>query len=131
MILDIWNSFRSLPIWVQIWVGIILVPVNMLALAFLSAPGGILIASLAVGGMAPNALLMLWERGLSKAMAFPHLVIWTPLLFVVGLMLIGAELTPGYRWFLMVLFATDAVSLAFDYPDALRWVRGERKVARP
>ena len=59
MILDIWQSFRRLPLWVQGWVALILVPVNLAALLFLSAPQGTLVALLAVGGMAPNLLIMM------------------------------------------------------------------------
>ena len=39
MIGDIWNDFRTLPLWVQIWVTVVLVPVNFVPLAFLDQPG--------------------------------------------------------------------------------------------
>ena len=29
---DVWISFRSLPVWVQFWVALILMPVNMASL---------------------------------------------------------------------------------------------------
>ncbi|WP_228408756.1 hypothetical protein [Profundibacter amoris] len=66
----------------QIWVALILVPVNMASLLFLNEPKGMLIAALAVGGMMPNIAIMLAERGLSKMMALPHLLIWIPLLLI-------------------------------------------------
>lgn len=127
IITDIWRSFRALPTWVQIWVALILVPVNMAAILFVFAPSGMLIAALAIGGMAPNLFLLIHERGFSKAMALPHLLIWTPLVIVV-MMALGNH-TGGYLTFLWVLLAVDLISLGFDFPDAWRWWKGERAVA--
>ena len=79
LIRDIWRSFRALPLWVQIWVGVILVPVNMASLWFANETMGALIAVLAVSGMVPNLLIIFFDRGFSKAMALPHLAIWIPL----------------------------------------------------
>lgn len=121
MIADIWASFRRMPLWVQIWVALILVPVNVAALALLGAPNGLWIAVLAVGGMLPNLGIMIRERGFSKAMALPHVLIWTPL---VVLLLITPK-TP----LIGLILAVDLVSLGFDYPDTIKWLRGDRGVA--
>lgn len=122
LIADVWASFRRLPGWVQIWVALILVPVNMASLWFTGGPGGIWVAGLAVGALAVNSAVLVVERGLSKAMALPHLLIWTPL--VLWLALMGDK--SAYLW---LLLAVDGLSLAFDYPDALKWLRGDRAVA--
>lgn len=76
MVRDIWNSFRRLPGWVQVWVGLILVPVNCLPLLFLDAHLGVWVAAFSIGGMLPNLPIMVRDRGLSKRMALPHVVIW-------------------------------------------------------
>ena len=126
LIKDIWRSFRALPLWVQIWVALILVPVNMAAIFFVAEPDGILIAALAIGGMMPNLFIMIKERGLSKAMALPHLLIWTPLVLI----LLTTEHVPGtYHDYLLLLLAVDLLSLAFDYPDAWKWWKGDRAIA--
>lgn len=62
--LDIWQSYRSLPLWVQIWVFGILVPVNSAAIFFVFQPSGLWVALLAIGAMLPNIPIMLYERGL-------------------------------------------------------------------
>ncbi|MBT3140889.1 hypothetical protein DS909_16510 [Phaeobacter gallaeciensis] len=130
MILNIWNSFRRLPVWVQIWVGQILMPVNLLPLAFLSEPRAGLIASLAVGGMVLNLPILLREQGLSKAMAIPHLLLWIPLVVVLFRQLRdGGDMGPTYITVLAVLLVVDAISLAFDFVDALKWWRGDRAIA--
>ena len=127
---DIWGSFRRLPLWVQVWVALILVPVNMLSLLFFAYPGAVWVAVLAVGGMLPNIAIMVAERGLSKAMALPHLLIWTPLIgLVLWLQYTFPGFPPLFKNYLWLLLAVDLISLGFDYPDALKWKRGDRAVA--
>ena len=134
MILDIWSSFRRLPLWVQLWMALILVPINLAALAFWNAPYGVWVAVLAVGGMLPNLVIMAAERGMSSLMAWPHVFIWTPLCLLVAWMLYqyfaGAlALSTSYAAFLVALLVIDVISLAFDFPDALKWLRGDRAIA--
>ena len=130
MISEIWSSFRRLPGWVQIWAVLILIPVNMAAVLFLGQPYATLIAGLAIGGMLPNLAIMGAERGLSKAMALPHLLFWIPLVVVIVSLLWGkTELGPDYRSFLWALLAINLVSLAFDIPDAWKWWCGDRGIA--
>ncbi len=130
MIADIWGSFRRMPLWVQVWVAVILVPVNLAPLFFLSAPYAIWVAVLSVGGMTPNLPIMLAERGLSKRMALPHVLIWPPLAVLLGWLLNGpAGESGGYTTMLMVVLVVDLISLGFDIPDALKWLQGDRKIA--
>jgi len=127
---DAWASFRRLPVRVQLWVAVVLVPVNAAALAFWWAPGGAMIATLAIGGMLPNIAIMLAERGVSRLMALPHLLIWTPLVIVVAGFLADLALVGGaWRAYLSLLLAVDLVSLPLDARDLRAWVRGDRAVA--
>lgn len=126
VLLDIWGSFRSLPLWVQVWVGLILVPVNMATIVLITEPGSYLIPILAIGGMMPNAILMFVERGFSKAMALSHVVLWIPLLVVLGLDISAGSVFANY---LMVLFVVDFISICFDVKDSKDWFKGDRGVA--
>lgn len=128
LFLDIWRSWRRMPLWVQVWVAGLLVPVNLASLAFLAQPQGWLIALLAVGGMAPNVVIMTRERGLSKAMALPHVAIWTPLVVTI-LWLQSTGPASGFAVFLWLLLAVDLISLGFDCVDSWKWFRGERAIA--
>ncbi len=122
MIADIWTSFRSLPLWVQIWMPFILIPVNLAPLAFLDQPNAGLIALLSVGGMALNVPIMLAARGMSKAMAVPHVFLWSPMIVVAAFTHNSAEvLSPNYATFLIVLLIVDVISLAFDFNDTRHW----------
>lgn len=134
LIHDIWNSFRRMPTWVQIWVGIILVPVNLAALVFWSQPYGEWIAILAVGGMLPNIAIMAIDRGFGKAMALSHVVLWTPLCWLIVYLFyldVTATLSfpTAYLIFLTALLLIDVVSLVFDIPDSIKWLCGDRQPA--
>ena len=129
LISDCYRSFRAMPAPVQFWVAAVLVPVNMASLLFLAEPMGPVIAFLATVAILANLLVMLADRGFSRKMALPHLLPWS--ILVVLLIFArpqGSALHDAYLWALM---ATDAVSLAFDFPDALRWWRGDRAVMHP
>lgn len=134
MLFDIWKSFRRMPLWVQIWMTGILMPINFISLAFVSEPLGLWVAILAVGGMMPNAVIMAVERGLSSAMAIPHLFMWTPLCLLAAYLLYGhynggQVLSENYACFILALLIIDVISLAFDYPDTRKWLRGDRHIA--
>ncbi len=125
--LDIWRSYRSLPLWVQIWVFGILVPVNSAAIFFVFQPMGAWVALLAIGAMLPNIAIMVYERGLSKMMALPHLLPWS--LLVLWLLFAMPQGSAAYGAFLWVLLVVNAISLGFDIPDAFKWLKGDRAVA--
>jgi len=128
---EIWGSFRALPIWVQIWVAVILVPVNSAGLAFLDSFEGRVAALLGIGAMLANGVLMLWQGGFSRAMALPHILPWTGLVLWIAVVITGAEGPEGgLRAYLVVLMLTDIISLVFDYSDTIKWLRGDRAVVR-
>ncbi len=127
ILMDCFTSFRALPVWVQFWVFFILMPINMASLAFLQEPGGILIAILANIAMMLNLPVMLYDRGFSKLMAIPHLIPWTAL--VVLIVFFRPETTGLHATYLWVLLGANVISLLFDYPDAMNWLKGSREVA--
>ena len=134
MILAIWNSFRRLPLWVQLWMVLLLMPANLISLFFLRERMGVLIAVLAIGGMIPNLLIVMYDRGMSKLMSLPHVVAWTPLCVLLLWMLFGKltgrlELERAYTLFLFILLAVDAFSLVFDFLDTWKWYQGDRGIA--
>ena len=129
LLMDIWTSFRSLPGWVQIWVAFILAPINMASLFFINEPQGILVAFLANIAMMLNMPVMLYDRGFSKLMALPHLIPWT---ILVALLIFARPAATGmYDTYLWVLLGTNIISLLFDFPDAIKWWRGDRAPAGP
>ncbi len=127
VLVDCWSSFRALPGWVQVWVTFILMPINMASLLFIQEPGGIWIALLANIAMMLNMPVMIYDRGFSKLMAFPHLIPWTVLVIIIFPFI--QQATGLYETYLWVLLGTNVISLLFDYPDAIAWWKGDRKIA--
>jgi len=76
---EIWDSFRA----IQVWIMLVLGPINMASLFFLNEPMGMLIAFLANIGMLLNIPVMIYDRGVSKLMSIPHLIPWTVLVIVI------------------------------------------------
>ncbi|WP_341241965.1 hypothetical protein [uncultured Nocardioides sp.] len=127
LVADVLASTQRLPLGVQVWVFLVLMPVNLAALVALGQPLGPLVAALAVGALAINGVVMVLDRGFSLAMALPHVALWVPLLGVVVYLLLGRDdVGAAYAAYLVVLLVVDAVSLWFDVPDAKRWLDGQR-----
>ena len=129
MILDIWHSFMRIPRWVLIWIVVILVPINVASLVFWAEPYGILIAVLAIGGMLPNLFIMAKERGVSRMMSIPHVVVWTPLVILLAWVLATQELSSSATMVFAALLIIDVISLAFDFIDTAKWWKGAREIA--
>ena len=131
-ILTIWRSYRSLPLWVQVWVGGILVPANAAAFALTNTPSGHWAAWAAAFVVATNVPIMWMEQGMSKLMSVPHLVAWIPLQAFLLLRLTGAAgptpLGQAELALAALLLVVNGISLAFDAVDSVKWWRGDRHV---
>jgi len=130
--LTIWRSYRSLPLWVQVWVGGILVPVNAAAFVLTNTPSGYWAAWAAVFVVATNVPIMWKEQGMSKLMSLPHLVAWIPLHAFLLLRLtgtVGAQpLSHPELMLAAALLMVNGISLVFDTLDSFKWWRGDRQV---
>lgn len=130
-----WQSFRSLPVWVQIWVGLILVPANVAPFFLLDTWSGQRAAITALFVVATNMPLMLWYAGMNRALSIPHLLAWIPLEIALVMRVTGqagpetlAAPELALAWGLLVI---NGISVVFDVLDTWRWVRGERETPRP
>ncbi len=127
---DIWRSWRSLPLWVQIWVAGILVPVNVLPFFLLESTVGQAGALAALLVLVTNGPLMWVYRGMNKVLSIPHLVAWGPL--VIYLLMLLSE--SGFRadasrmelGLAALLLAINGISLMFDAVDSAKWLAGDR-----
>jgi hypothetical protein len=129
LVSDVWNSFRSLPIWVQIWTLVLVIPVNLASVFFVNQPHGWIVAVFAIGGMMPSVFLALRERGCSKAMSISHLALWIPLVAMIYPVIL-ADYHLTYRVYLSVLLTINVISLLFDIRDGWYWMMGAREVSR-
>jgi len=125
----IWGSFNALPLWVKLWMILILVPINLATILFTGQAFGKIIASLAVLGMGFNIIPLIAERGFGKAMAIPHVILWVPLVIIILLKALPIA-TGGYLIFLITLLIINIISLLFDIPDSIKWLKGDRAVPK-
>ena len=129
-LLDAWASFRALPFWVQCWVGLCLVPVNLAPYAMLGTATGRAAALAMSAVILTNVPILLWERGMSRLLSIPHLVAWIPLcVWLIWRFSAGTPMSPGEAALAWALLIVNSVSLAFDLIDSTKWLRGDRAVA--
>jgi hypothetical protein len=119
-----------MPLWVLVWTGLILIPVNLGGLFFLSEPFAWPILILANIGMVIAGVIGLFEQGASRAMSLPHVIIRTTLVFFLPTLLAGNFGIEGsYRSYVWALLAVNILALGFDCYSAWRWLLGDRDVA--
>jgi len=124
-------SFKSLPLWVRLWIAGWLVPVNAASIFFIGTPIGLWTAISAGLVGVSNTWLALRLGGLSRALAFPHLVVWIPLCISIAARLTGPDGgSIGRTEYIygVVVLTTNIISIGFDLVDAYRWIAGERSV---
>ena len=102
-------------------------PVNMASLFFLGEPMGVKIAFFTNIALLLNLPILLIDRGFSKRLAIPHLLPWTVL---IGVLIFNRPVATGlYGPYLWLLLIVNMTSLAFDYPDTIQWMKGNRAIA--
>lgn len=128
----IWQSYRSIPTWVQLWVGGILVPVNALPFFFLPAQWAIWGSLSALFVVVTNIPIMWFEQGMSRLMSIPHVLAWVPLEIFLIFQLMATESLSLYSILaIVIILIVNAISLVFDVLDSWRWIHGERDVPHP
>jgi len=126
----IFQSAFSLPVWVQIWMFLFLIPVNMSGLFLLNYESGFWVAILGASALAINTCVLFLNRGFSKVLAVPHLILWGPLQVILVLRYFTAQdLSPFEQNYILVVLVVNGISLVFDVFDTLEWKRGQRDVA--
>lgn len=126
----LWQSFRRLPMWVQIWMAGILVPVNLLSLGLLHYPSARMVAIAALLALGSNMLLLYRYVGFNRLMAVPHLLVWGPLqVMLLGYLAANASTVSIYEvMYISLVLSVNGISLCFDLLDTWRWFQGGREV---
>lgn len=126
---QLWLSFRRIPLWVQVWMALVLVPVNLLSFLVLDYQAAQMVALAAALALGSNLLLLYRYVGFSRVMALPHLVFWGPLqVLLVMRVLQNPAPGAGEVLFICLVLLVNGISLIFDLLDTWRWWQGERQV---
>lgn len=126
---QLWLSFRRIPLWVQVWMALVLVPVNLLSFLVLDYQAAQMVALAAVLALGSNMLLLYRYVGFSRVMALPHLVFWGALqVLLVMRVLQNPAPGAGEVLFICLVLLVNGISLIFDLLDTWRWWQGERQV---
>jgi hypothetical protein len=115
-----------LPLRVRLWLAFVLLPANAASIFMRDTPTGKRAPRAATCVGAVNGTLIMAQRGWGKALAFPHLVVWPPLLLFAARRMREPDVSRRERVYAVVLLIVNGVSIAFDVVDAWRRVRGER-----
>ena len=129
-ILDLYMSFRRLTVPTQVWMMLFLAPANFLTLALVDGPLGFIIPLLSMLGFIPNLGIAWAQNGFSSALAFPHLVFWTPQVLILGSYLAQTHVNTSFAYIAYAaVFAINTVSLLFDIREVVRWCGGQKSIA--
>ncbi|MCG8391575.1 MAG: hypothetical protein MI745_00675 [Pseudomonadales bacterium] len=131
----IWQSFRELPLWLQAWALLILMPLNAAGFLLLDTFSGQITALALVVVLAVNLPLMWLHGGMNKDMSLVHLLAWVPLEAALLGQLAGLwgddYLTPLQWAFTLTVIMINAINLFFDIVDAWCWAQGDRVTLHP
>ncbi|UWQ96988.1 hypothetical protein K3728_07160 [Rhodobacteraceae bacterium M385] len=118
------------PMWVQIWLNILLLGAFILPLSFLiwkqSRMAGIV--TLVVSVLAALGVSWMYgQMGYVKLLGLPHVILWLPLAVYLWRQIRRTDMPQWPRRLMSVTLAIIVISLAFDIVDVARWVLGERE----
>ncbi len=125
----IFKSLFSMPVWVIVWMCLVLIPVNLSGFFFLGFESGIWVALLGAGALGVNTIILFLNGGFSKVLAIPHLVLWGPLQLILLYRYVAApDVSSTEQAYVLVVLIVNGISLAFDVFDTIEWKRGNRDV---
>lgn len=129
MVKQLWQSYRRQPLMTQVWCACWVFPLNLATLAVLGwGPYCHQIMGFALLGAFGCLAVSLAKRGVTKLGGLPKLIFWTPMVFLIMMVLLRYELSAAYASFLVLLAVTNVIQLTLSYQDWLDWWRGDRGV---
>ena len=129
-LIRLWRSTRALPIWVQVWV-LVLIAVNTASFFMTDTPTGQWTAIAWLVVIVANTMIALVSACITRAMSLPH-GIWLPLVgwLIWRLWLDGAPAPTGTEaTYAVIGVIVNSISLAFDTVDSWKWLKGDRATA--
>jgi hypothetical protein len=123
------QSIATQPLWVQYWLYILVFSIVALPIALLIWKQTRLTAVITIAASIIAGLGVSWiydRLGYVKLLGFPHIILWTPLVWYLWQQTKRADMPIWPLRIMMVIMAMFVLSLVFDYVDVARYVLGER-----
>jgi len=123
--MEFMNKIMGEPLWLQTWVFWMMI-INTASIIFIKHRG----AQVALGCWIGNMIFMslLFEQvGYVRLLGLPHVVFWTPLVIYLVMTWRQHRGKGLFSAYIMVLIATNTISLVIDYIDVIRYLLGERE----
>ena len=118
------SGLLKMPPWIQLWVALLVVLNMIVPLFFLEQiEARIIVGVFLVAGMLMFALTGIF--GFKRVLGLGHFV-WLPLLAYLIPRLAATPISEPFGLYLRLLVLANAVSLAMDIADVIRYARGER-----
>ena len=122
------KSFFALPIWVISWISLFLIPANFAGFWFIGTTTGFWVALLGAGAIIINLGIIWVNRGFSRALAFPHVLLWVPLQIILIKAIPALNAASMEHTLCMAVLTINGISLLFDVTDCWRWWKGDRAI---
>ena len=123
------QAMQLMPIWVQIWLNVLLLGAFVLPGILLIWPESRKAGILTLIGSLLSAITITWgygQIGLVKLLGLPHIVFWTPVAIYLYRFLRRDDIRIWPRRVAIAILGIIGISLMFDYVDVARYLLGER-----
>lgn len=124
------DSYHRLPLWMRLWIVLVLVPVNAAGFFMLHTASGHVVAWACAFVLAANGMILWRHASFNRALAVPHLLAWVPLQAALVARLIGGWGPDALEWdewlLAVVVVMVNSVALFFGTVASWRWWRYRR-----
>ena len=131
--MDAFSAFdadvRQLPQWVQIWMDIIGISLFVSTVALLIGATTRKLGLYVLGTIVATIAIMVFmhaQMGMVRLLGIVHVVLWTPMVYVLWRRLKSDPPGKIYSAAIVLLIVIASLALVFDYYDVARWILGER-----
>ena len=120
---------QKLPQWVQIWMDVIGVSLTASIITLLIGKSTRMLGLGVLATIFATVIVMVFmhaQMGMVRLLGIVHVVLWTPMVFLLWQRFRRDPPTKFYSMALLLLIVICSVALVFDYYDVARWIIGQR-----
>lgn len=116
---EIWHGFMDMPLWVKLWMGVMIVSNGIMPLMFIEhIVAQITFLSIFMAG--PLAYVIVKSVGFNKFLGLMHAP-WVPMVYLQAYTLYTTEITGSFIMWLSASLVISLISLVFDILDVMQY----------